>query len=64
MFYSADGVSGWSQTSKLIASDKNIYEYFGTATAVYGSVVVVSAYTDDNSLGSASGVQECVCPVL
>ena len=56
MFYSADGgVSGWSQASKLIASDGATVEYFGTSVSVWSNVIVVGAYFDTTAAGSETG---------
>ena len=43
LFYSADGISGWSQSAKLAASDESYYDYFGSSVSVWGNVTVVGA---------------------
>ena len=55
MFYSADGVSGWSEVSKLVASDGAVDDYFGYSVSVWSKVIVVGAYVDDTSAGQAAG---------
>ena len=61
VFYSPDGVSGWSQASLLLASDAAIQDYFGSSVAVWGSIVVVGAYADDNSRGESAGIYLYMC---
>jgi hypothetical protein len=41
--------SGWSQEAKLLASDGTNNDEFGTAVAVHGDTVLVSAPLDDHS---------------
>ena len=55
IFYSADGISGWSQSSKLLASDGSPYDSFGWSISVWGNVIVVGAYNDDSSAGADVG---------
>ena len=43
VFYSADGVSGWSEVSKLVASDGAAYNFFGWSVSVWSNVIVVGA---------------------
>ncbi len=48
--------SGWTdmtQTAKLSASDGAGGDYFGRSVCISGENIVVGAYTDDNSMGSA-----------
>ena len=58
MFYSADGVSGWSEVSKLVASDGAADDEFGYSVSVWNNVIVVGAYYDDTSAGLGAGEQE------
>ena len=51
MFYSADGMSGWSQASKLAAYDAAAYDRFGGAVAVSDNVVFVGAVTSGRTSG-------------
>ena len=55
MFYSADGVSGWSEVSKLVASDGAAYDYFGISVSVWSNVIVVGAHYVDTSAGENAG---------
>ena len=56
MFYSADGgVSGWSQVSKLVASDGAASDFFGWSVSVWSNVIVVGARDDDTAAGSNAG---------
>jgi hypothetical protein len=55
VFYSPDGISGWSQTTKLIASDGAAYDDFGEAVSAWGNIIVVGAFRDDNSRGTDAG---------
>ena len=47
VFYSADGITGWSEASKLLPSDGSAFAYFGASVSVFGSLVVVGAIFDD-----------------
>ena len=55
VFYSADGVSGWSQMSKLVASDGAVGDYFGRSVSVCNNVIVVCAYAAATAAGSQAG---------
>ncbi len=55
MFYSANGVSGWSQQSKLVASDGAESDFFGDAVSLHGNVIVIGAPFDDTTAGSDAG---------
>ena len=56
VFYSADGISGWSQTSKLIASDGAAGDYFSrNAVSIHGNVIAVGAADHDPSGFVAAG---------
>ena len=55
MFYSADGVSGWSEVSKLVASDGAAGDGFGFSVSVWSNVIVVGAVEDDTSAGTDAG---------
>ena len=57
MFVSADGISGWSETSKLVASDAANYDYFGYSVSISGSAIVVGAFKDDTSGLTDAGYQ-------
>ena len=54
-FYSADGVSGWSEVSKLLASDGATDDFFGSSVSVWSNVIVAGAYGDDTSAGVDAG---------
>ena len=55
MFTSADGGSGWSQRSKLVASDGAAIDNFGRSVSVWSNVIVVGAVEDDTSAGTDAG---------
>ena len=55
VYYSSNGVSGWSQTSKLIASDGATNDYFGDIVAVSSNIIAVGASRDDTSAGNDAG---------
>ena len=55
MFYSPDGASGWSEVSKLVASDAGNGDNFGYSVSVWGNVMVIGARYDDTALGSNTG---------
>jgi hypothetical protein len=47
------GPDHWGQIIKLTASDGAAYDRFGWSVAIWGDTVLVGAYGDDNSRGSA-----------
>ena len=51
LYYSSDGVSGWSQVVKIVASDGVAYDYFGVSVSMYGNMLAVGAYYDDTYRG-------------
>ncbi len=53
MFYSANGVSGWIQQSKLVAFDAAATDYFGASVSIWSNIIVVGSYRDD-TLGESS----------
>ena len=55
MFYSANGISGWSQASKLIASDGVQGDYFGVSVAMSDNMIAVGATFADSSEFDAAG---------
>ena len=55
MFNSADGVSGWSEVSKLVASDGAYNDRFGWSVSVWSNVIVVGAPQDTYASGSYAG---------
>ena len=55
VYYSANGISGWSQTAKLLSSDGVTNGYFGEAVSVMGKTIVVGASRDDNAKGTDAG---------
>jgi hypothetical protein len=58
VFYSADGLSNWSETAKLVASDAAAGDLLGYSVTVSDNVVVVGAYSDDSSTaGSGAGTK-------
>lgn len=44
-----DGVNTWTQQTKLLASDGQIGDRYGTAVAISNNIAVVGAYTDDST---------------
>jgi len=48
------GVSGWSETQELTASDAEVGDFFGTAVALENDTLFVSA-TGDDDLGASAG---------
>ncbi len=55
VYYSANGISGWSQTAKLLSSDAVTKDYFGEAVSVAGKMIVVGASGEDNEKGTEAG---------
>ena len=51
LFFSSDGVSGWSQVVKIVASDGVASDYFGRSVSMYGNMLAVGAYGDDSQRG-------------
>ena len=51
MYYSSDGVSGWSQVVKIVASDGVGDDYFGISVSMYGNMLAVGALGDDSYRG-------------
>ena len=51
VFYSLDGVSDWSQVSKLMPSDGAAGDCLGWSVSVWEKIIVVGARYDDNSAG-------------
>ena len=45
--------SGWTQRAKLTANDGVAYDRFGSSVSNDGDTVVIGAYADDSSMGSA-----------
>ena len=45
----------WSENQKLLALDGAAGDQFGWSMAVYGSIVAVGAYTDNNERGNDAG---------
>ena len=56
IFYSANGMSGWTQTSKLLASDGAASELFGISLSMRDNVIVVGAY-DVATAGLEAGLE-------
>jgi hypothetical protein len=49
--------SSWSQETKLVASDRQTSDYFGSSVAISGNIAVVGAYGEDaNSQNSAGSI--------
>ena len=55
VFYSPDGISGWSQTAKLIASDGAASDNFGQVVSAWENLIVVGSWKDDTSGGGDAG---------
>ncbi|MEA1953193.1 MAG: hypothetical protein U9O24_02240 [Campylobacterota bacterium] len=52
--FTKDANGSWIQTSKLIASDADADDFFGSSVAISGETAIVGAYQDDDN-GSKSG---------
>lgn len=48
----------WSQTQKIVASDRQANDYFGYAVAVSGDYLVVGAYGEDHDVAGASNMPQ------
>ena len=55
MYFTTNNGIAWSQTQKLTASDGAAYDYYGIAVSLYGSLLAVGAYLDDDK-GLRSGM--------
>ena len=53
VFRTTDGGATYDQVAKLTASDAAYQDYFGYSVAIDGNTIVVGAYHDDDSSGSA-----------
>ena len=53
----------WGQVKKLMASDKDEYNYFGYSVAISGDTVVVGAWGNDDA-GFQNPVQPTSSPVI
>ncbi|EJK47683.1 hypothetical protein THAOC_33579, partial [Thalassiosira oceanica] len=51
VFVQSEGPSqeGWTHQAKLLAPDGAEFDYFGGSVAIYGDIIVVSAYWDDDN---------------
>ena len=50
--FKRDGAGVWNQTQKLVASDRGISDYFGSAVSISGNHAIVGAYNnDEDALG-------------
>lgn len=56
MFYSANGIDGWSQVCNLFASDGAASDQFGKSVAIYSNIIVVGAWYDDTIKGNDAGI--------
>jgi hypothetical protein len=45
--------SGWGEQAKLVASDSEAYDYFGSAVAISGDTILVGAHEDGGDPGMA-----------
>jgi hypothetical protein len=45
--------SGWIETAKLLPSDGNVGDYFGSAVSISGENILIGAFGDNNAAGSA-----------
>ena len=45
----------WSQSQKLLASDKDSYDFFGYSVAIEGNTMVVGAYGEDSDGKNSNG---------
>jgi hypothetical protein len=50
-------MSGWTQTSKLLASDGAAGDYFGEFVSIRDNVIVVGASNDDTAAGTDAGLE-------
>ena len=57
VFYSADGLSDWSETAKLVVSNAAAGDLFGCSVAVSDKIVVVGADEEDNAGGFDAGAK-------
>ncbi len=55
VFRSVNGISGWSEVSKLMASDGGVNAFFGFSVSVWGNVIAAGASGDQTAKGVYSG---------
>ena len=52
------GATGWEQQKKLVASDRDMGDFFGYSVAIDGSHIVVGAYMEDHDPSGANRVEK------
>ena len=45
----------WTQQSKILPSDGQSYDYFGSSVSIYGEYALVGSFSDDNENGTNAG---------
>ncbi|MEM7103892.1 MAG: IPTL-CTERM sorting domain-containing protein [Bacteroidota bacterium] len=53
LFKDQGGINNWGEVTKVVAFDAGSADFFGTSVALSGDYVVVGAYNDNGSTGSA-----------
>lgn len=49
-------MSGWSEISKLVASDGALNDYFGYSLSIFDKIIAVGAIYDDTVGGVDAGI--------
>ncbi|MDB4089417.1 gliding motility-associated C-terminal domain-containing protein, partial [Flavobacteriales bacterium] len=53
--YELNSMGNWVQKQKIVASDRDVNDYFGCAVAISGNYIVVGAYSEDqNAIGGST----------
>ncbi len=52
------GATGWQEQAKLVASDRDMSDYFGYSIDIEGSHIVVGAYMEDHDADGANKVEK------
>ncbi len=50
------GANNWGQVRKIVASDRDINDYFGSSLSVSGDIIVVGAYREDEDASGANSI--------
>ncbi|MBT7144865.1 MAG: hypothetical protein HN894_16195, partial [Bacteroidetes bacterium] len=46
IFKTSDGGASWTETEKIVASDRAAYDYFGSSVSISGNYAIVGAYRE------------------
>jgi hypothetical protein len=62
VYRSSDGGLSWQTIQKMVASGGETTDEYGYCVSVFGSVLVVGAYSDDNrAKANIGGIDKSLC---